>query len=279
MHNSVEEYYDKCTKYYTWFWYDKESLGMHYGFWDRDTKSRKEALINQYREIINLIHPEPNELILDAGCGVGGASIWLAKKTKAKFIGIASSIKQLELANKYAKKHGVSEYVKFYRQDYFRTNFKDETFDKIFAIESFCHSYPDSLNLFNEMYRILKTGGKIFMSDGILLRHPKDNDEQKLFKEWCSGWKLNGLNTIDEIIYAFRKAEFKNIEFIDKTESIKRSSNQIYLGGMIGRPFLKVLRIFRLISLIELKNVNAIINQKSLFEKGIMGYGIFYAEK
>ena len=83
MTNLVEEYYNKCTKYYNWFWFDKESLGLHYGFWDKGTKSKKESLLNQYREVIRLLQPKSNELVLDAGCGIGGASLWLTKKTNA----------------------------------------------------------------------------------------------------------------------------------------------------------------------------------------------------
>lgn len=275
----IEEYYDKCQKYYTLFWSDNESLGLHYGFWDSDTKSRKEALLNQYREIIKLLQPESNELILDAGCGVGGASIWLAKHTNAKFIGITLSSKQVELAKKYSIRYKVSGRVEFYKMDFFNSGFNDETFDKIFTIESFCYSYPNPTNLLKEMHRVLKKGGKILMSDGFLLRHPKNNQEIESLKKFYLGWKLNGGNSKDEILGAFKKSGFKNVRFIDKTESIKKNVNQIFLRGVILYLFLRILRSFKLISQTELEHTFAVINQKRLVEAGIMGYGIFYAEK
>ena len=279
MTNLVEEYYDKCTKYYKWFWFDKESLGIHYGFWDKGTKSKKEALLNQYREVIKLLRPKSNELILDAGCGVGGASIWLARKIKAKLIGITLSSKQVKLAKKYLAKYNVSDKVEFYKMDFFKTKFKNKTFNKIFTIESFCYSCPNPENLLREMYKVLKKGGKILISDGILLRQPKNNQEQKLLEKFYLGWKLNRLNTGSEIIKALKKTGFKKIKFISKTESVKRNLNQIYLRGIIFYPILKILRFFKLISQVELENTFATICQKKLFETDIMGYGIFYAQK
>lgn len=138
----VANYYSQCQKYYTHLYSDKESLALHYGFWYKDTKNKKEALLNQYREILRLLEIRDGEKILDSGCGVGGACIWLSQLVNAYFTGITLSLKQLELAKKYAKERKVEDRNNFYEMNYLRTDFENDTFDKIFAIESFCHSYP-----------------------------------------------------------------------------------------------------------------------------------------
>jgi len=133
--------------------------------------------------------------------------------------------------------------------------------------------------LLQEMFRILKKGGKIIMSDGMLLRRPKDLYERRLLEKLYLGWKLKGGNTIQEIIESFTKVGFKNVKFINKTRAIKKNINTIYIRGLIAYPFLKMLRFFRLISQVELENAYAPLNQKKTYEKGLFGYGMFYAEK
>jgi len=271
-------YYERCQGYYK-LWFDKKSLGMHYGFWENETRSRSEALINQYRMVLKTLQPKNNELILDAGCGVGGASFWLAHQTDANFIGITISPKQIRLAQKHARDRGLLERIKFHEMSFFDTNFKNETIDKIFTIESFCYSYPEPTKFAKEMYRILKRGGKIHISDGILLRQPKNEKEKRMLREWYSGWGLMGINTKDEIIYGFRKIGFKNINFIDKTEAIKKNVWQIYIFGFLGLNALRILRLFGKRKSIELDHARACMNQKKLVDIGLMGYGIFTAEK
>lgn len=276
--NLVEAYYDKCQFYYTWLWSGK-SLGLHYGFWDKDTKSLQEALINQYRLARELLQPQPGELILDAGCGVGGASIWLAQKTAANFVGITLSSKQLALAIKNARKYKVLDQIEFRKMDFFATAFADDFFDSIFFIESFCYSYPHPEILLKEMRRILKPGGKIVISDGIFPRQPKSPDEQRLFRKFFSGWKLSGGNTAREIIESLRRGGFKNIRFIDKTAAVKKTGDFIYRRGLISYPLLKILRFFRLISQIAEDSAVSTIIQKELINQGLLGYGVFSAER
>ncbi len=275
---NVRDYYDKSTRWYQWFYYDRESLGLHYGFWDADTKSRKEAIINQYRAVKDLLSPKPEDYVLDAGCGVGGASFWLMKEAPAHYTGITLSETQLAMAKRYAKKRDPKQEIEFLLGNYFATEFKNETFDKIFAIESFCYSYPHPESLYAEMFRILKPGGKMVISDGIVLRHPKDQEETELVRKFCNGFKLAGWNTSDEIVAALRKTGFVDIRYVDKTESIKKSITDIWRITHLISPLLQ-LRHLGLVSRTEAENLWATYGQKTMSEKGLFGYGIFIAEK
>lgn len=278
---TVGEYYDKCGWHYRLFWTDNESLAMHYGFWEQDTTSKKEALINQYREIIEIMQPAPGEQVLDAGCGIGGASFWVAEKTGANVVGITISENQLKTANKLLNgrnKH-LSENIGFEKRNYLNTGFAEKKFDKIFGIESFCYAYPHPEKLFREMHRILKDGGKLLVSDGICLRQAQNSEEKKMLEKFCCGFKLSGVNTAGEIIGALERCGFRNIKHINKTEQIKKNRNILYWRAVFIHPFLRLLGKLKLVAKVQSEHGYAPIFQKKLIEKGIMGYGIFYAEK
>ncbi len=44
----VSDFYNRVTKWYHRFWYDQESLGIHYGFYETPKTPRSEAFLNQY---------------------------------------------------------------------------------------------------------------------------------------------------------------------------------------------------------------------------------------
>jgi methylase of polypeptide subunit release factors len=54
---------------------------------------------------------KPQDRILDAGCGIGGSSIWMAKNFKNQAIGITISPKQVAYAKKQAKRKNVADWV------------------------------------------------------------------------------------------------------------------------------------------------------------------------
>ena len=54
-------------------------MGLHYGIWDYTTKTLAEAIINTNRQLAFLGKVSATDKVLDAGCGVGGSAIFLAK--------------------------------------------------------------------------------------------------------------------------------------------------------------------------------------------------------
>ncbi len=277
--SAVKNYYEACTKWYRFAYYDRESLAIHYGFWDKPGISRKEALINQYVAVKKFIDPKQGELVLDAGCGVGGASLWLAQNTPASYLGITLSETQVELAEYYAKKRKLAGKASFCQKNYFSTGFPAEKFDKIFAIESFCYAYPNPLALYQEMFRILKPGGRMLVSDGVILHHLKNKYEEKISNQFLQGFKMSGWNTPEEIINALQKAGFINARYIDKTKEIGKSVNDLWRKGIIYAPGGYVLNFLGIISKTERENLFAMKSQKSMYKKGLLGYGIFIADK
>jgi len=101
---------------------------------------------------------------LDLGCGLGGTSIYLANKLHFTMLGITITESQIPIAMKNIKKYKVEDKVKIKYGDGTNLNFGNEIFDFVIMIEVAMH-IKEKEKLFNEIYRVLKTGGKLIMAD------------------------------------------------------------------------------------------------------------------
>jgi len=274
----VEDYYDQCQRWYSWCYSDREGLSIHYGFWEPGTRARGESLVNQYLELERSLQPRKGESVLDAGCGVGGASLWLARRSEARFTAVTLSSVQFRLARQFAERKGLAERVRFLRMNYFHLDFPDASFDAVFGIESFCYSYPMPARLFGELYRVLKPGGRLYLSDGMLLRPPRSEEERRMADDVCQGFKMFGWSTVDQIREALGDAGFRGIGYKDKTRSIGPSVEDIRRRGMLASP-LRHLEPLGLVSKVEVENLLATRAQEGMYRCGLFGYGIFWGTK
>ena len=204
----------------------------------------------------------------------GGAAFYFSKHTKAEVVGISLTKKQIELANNF-KKIGESENITFAQADFTDTKFPNNYFDYVYAQEAFCHSYPELESFFDEIKRIMKPCGKLFIIDGDLLRKPNNKEEYKLLNDFYYGWKLNGGMLPDEVLQSTNSSGFSESSFENLTENIFQSTKRMYLLGIMSLAPIYILRLFGIISDEVYDNVRTMINQKKLQEIGIMGYGIF----
>lgn len=117
-----------------------------------------------------------NELILDAGCGLGRATIGLAKQLKkGKIIGVDIWNKMeipgnsAERAYRNAEIEGVKDRVEFRFGDTFNLPFKDEHFDVVVCAGLITSFHNDELKLkaLKELRRVLKTNGIFLMREPI----------------------------------------------------------------------------------------------------------------
>lgn len=70
-----------------------------------------------------------NMTILDAGCGSGSSSIFLARRYGCRVVGIDIDYNSLIKAYKMARRKGVLDRVSFRRMDIVDLSFQDQTFD------------------------------------------------------------------------------------------------------------------------------------------------------
>ena len=275
----IAEYYDYTLPFYKYFWHkDSESHALHYGFWEKDTKNLKEALLNTNKFLSEKVKIKSTDIVLDAGCGIGGSTIWIAKNFGATVIGITLSEKQLQKAKDLARINNVDNLVKFYVKDFLDTKFQDESFDVMWAIESVCHEEKKK-DFLEEAFRLLKKDGRIIVADGFLKRDIKNDKEKQIIRDFTSGLALPNLDKIDLFKKSLEEVGFKNIRFWDKTQEILPSSKKLYNRCRIGYPITKITEKLKITTEMLTKNNLAGIVQYESVKIGLGGYGVFYGEK
>lgn len=274
----IIEYYDKCEIDYSLVWDLKKSMAMHYGYWDKGTKNLREALSNMNRQLATAAGIKGGERVLDAGCGVGGSSIFLAKELGCRVEGITLCMRQVEKARRNAERSGVASLAGFHEMDYCSTRFKDGSFDVVWSIESSCYC-RDKGRFLEEAYRLLKKGGKLAIADFFSSGRNLDGGEKKLMERWVSGWALPGLAAFETFEREMKAAGFKKTGMRDATDHVVPSSRRLYKAFFPGLLVSKFCEFFRLRDEVQTENVWAARLQYKALRKGLWRYGIIVAEK
>lgn len=274
----TKKYYDTTQISYNLLWMNKKNLAMHYGFWGKGIKTLHEALLNQNKETAESLEIKKDDKVLDAGCGVGGSAIWVAENYGAKVTGITIVDKQIKQATKNAKNRGVDHLVNFELMDYCNTDFPNELFDKIYAMESMCYTKSKAVFV-KEMYRILKPSGCLVISDAFLDDKTMQKSDELMLKDWMIGWAVPNVSKINNFNDDLKKAGFNEINDKNVNDQIIPSARRIYKIGRVFYPFDWTCNKLGLVSDTTFKSTIATVAQLHLFSDKIMQYHLIKARK
>jgi|GEM_PF-1797698 len=157
-------------------------VNLHLGYWDETTNPDYSPIgffnaSNRMNEIV-LLHSgiKSGDTVLDVGCGFGGTIKFLDQiLNPLELIGVNNDLKQLERAtchvltgmrNKFNLMHACASHLPL----------PDNSVDVVLAVECVFH-FPGRDKFLREAYRVLKKGGKLFISDFV---------KKKRFNQRCS---------------------------------------------------------------------------------------------
>lgn len=104
-------------------------------------------------------------LALEIGPGPGYLGLeWLKNTKRTRLTGLDVSKDMVEVAEKNALEYGFNDRAKYVNGNALNLPFDDEKFDAVFSNASL-HEWEDPVVVFNEVYRVLKTGGQFYISD------------------------------------------------------------------------------------------------------------------
>jgi len=127
-----------------------------------DIDSLREELKKRMNEIIKLIAPSTDDKALDLGTGHGNIAFKLAKVV-AKVDAIDPEQENIDECEQEMKKRGISN-VKFHLGAAEKLPFDDQHFDIVTCRGAF-HHFSEPMMALSEAHRILKDGGKFYLSD------------------------------------------------------------------------------------------------------------------
>lgn len=273
----VENYYDHTEPHYRMWWKLDASMGLHYGVWEPGIHNLKDAVVNTNRQLMLLGEVAKGARVLDAGCGVGGSSIFLAKEKRCQVQGITLSARQVASATQYAHQHGVQDIVRFAQKDYTDTGYASGSFDIVWAIESMQTAQDKSL-FFEEVSRILKRGGKLLIADCFKSRSYDVNQERDMLT-MLNGWAISDILTLAELDHIAARYGLSLVGSRKVTQEVRPSVNRIYwaaLAGMIGTKAYNLVYNATYFSKIHYKTGLA---QYKTYHRGLWDYELLALQK
>lgn len=276
-HQEIEAYYDESLRDYEIVWQLKYSMALHYGFWDEDTRTHRQALWNMNFQIAKNAQIKKSDSVLDAGCGVGGTSFFLANNIGCSVEGISLSEAHIQRALEYKKDNDPNNLVTFSCQNFCETSFSDNSFDVIFGIESIVHAEDKSAFL-KEAYRLLKPGGRLLVSD-YFLRHPQDEKEKETLKKWAYSWAIDDFIYEDDFLKEVKKNGFNTFFLKDISKNVYPSIKLMHRSYYPGIFISKISNFFGNRTDKQLENSKSGKFQYQSYSNGVWKYKHFLAFK
>lgn len=272
-HQRIIDYYRDTENAYKDSWDLKNSLAIHYGYWDEKVKTFPESLIRMNEVMMMAAGIKPGDRVLDAGCGVGGSSIFLASLLGCRVTGITLSEKQVQQASANAQKKKISGLVDFKVMDYSATSFADSTFDVVWGCESICYA-DDKEQFIKEAYRLLKPGGRLVVADGFVT--DSSNNENPIIRKWLDGWQVNYLETPERFQQFMQQAGFITVQHRNITLEARHSARRLYRFYFLAKLYLlwKKVNFSQPATAMQKKNIDACKYQYKGMKKGLWQYGL-----
>lgn len=154
------------------------------------------------------------EVVLDLGSGAGFDCFLAAQKVgkRGKVIGVDMTPEMIEKARKNAKKDGYKN-IEFRLGEIENLPVANNSVDVIIS-NCVINLSPDKRRVFTEAFRVLKPGGRLMISDIVLLKELPDFIKNSI--EAYIGC-LSGAIMKDEYIKLIKEVGFHNVSIIEKT--------------------------------------------------------------
>ena len=121
------------------------------------------------KEIPELLDVSADTYVLELGCGSGGYALHLAKAVGCRIAGGDINASGVRNANELAMANGLGSKARFEQCDISKKlPYNSNTFDAVFANDVLCH-VPGRRGVLREMFRVLKSGGRMLFSDALVI--------------------------------------------------------------------------------------------------------------
>lgn len=171
---------------------------MHWGYWENPRDATGEivdyiqAMDRLNAQILSASDLRDHQAVLDAGCGIGGTLASINESWGDMCLtGVNIALSQVAMAREAVQaKDG--NLILFVEADACALPFQGGSFDRVLAVECIFH-FPSRLSFLKEAFRVLRTGGRLTLSDFVPLRLDDTSGPQG---QWLRHQISNGYGTM-----------------------------------------------------------------------------------
>lgn len=278
LNTRIRDFYDDSTPLWLKTWGEQ----MHHGYYGPRGKKQvdhKKAQLDMIEALLEWGQaPASIGRFLDAGCGVGGSSRYLAlRHPEATGLGVTLSPVQAENGMRYNRDAGVAERLEIRAQDVYTLDpEKDGQFDVIWSMESAEHM-EDKRALFDLFHRMLKPGGQLLMATWCHRPEPPmlTGSDKKTLDNICKLYHLPPLVSIPVLGEAATASGLTHVVTEDWSLAVEPFWGAVIRSGLNPLNWPGLIRAGNS----TIKGAWAMKYMKEGFRSGAIRYGVLRARK
>lgn len=116
------------------------------------------------KELVELLKPQPGELLLDIGSGIGGPARWFAAKCGVRVTGVDLTPEFCAAAEALNRATGLADEITIKQGSALALPVADNTFDRAYS-QNVIMNIADKRRFYSEAFRALKPGGVLALSN------------------------------------------------------------------------------------------------------------------
>ena len=290
LYRRIGQFYDAASPLWEKVWGEH----MHHGYYGpkgTQRKDRYQAQIDLMEALLEWGQIETVTEFLDAGCGIGGSTLYLAQKYGARGVGITLSSVQAQRAQERVletlttaadcpyEPADPGPRASFQVANALATGFPDQSFDLIWSLESGEHM-PDKRAFLEECYRQLKPGGRLLMATWChrptdSLAGPLTASETRHLDNLYQVYHLPYVLSLPEYRALAQAAGFENLRTADWSNQVEYFWTDVITSALDPQVALGILEA----GPSTIQGALALNLMLSGFQRGLIRFGLLYGEK
>ncbi len=204
---SVGAYFDLITDDARMFYGDS----FHFGYFPDGDETFSAALNNHTDLVARMTDLDDSMHVLDIGCGIGAPAVRIARRFGCRITGVNISAEQVRQGSALIAREGLGQRIAIHHGNALALDLPEASFDALLCIEvagDICVSETQKDRLVQEMFRMLKPGGRIGFSDLAFTGIPSRADEQamrtilfhrgaELITDWPKHFERGGFEIVE----------------------------------------------------------------------------------